>query len=259
MIPQELSDLGALGEQEDALWWHHILLLDGKTLAIAAPPVNPLEHLVNAKYLDVIERNSGAPERNARWCVWSERALAKCRALAKAAHSRDVRPRIDCLMEQNQDACLSALRNEGADIMVLDGGLVLNATRNFNVKAIIAENYGLGSTKMGENAAVAVIKKDSPIKKFADLTGKKSCHSQYGTYAGWIAPILAMKKAGVIQNEQQITDVFTASCAPDAPIESKLCSLCVGNVNSKDEKIIEATKCKASKDESFWGGKGALR
>lgn len=64
------------------------MLLDEKTLAVAAPPVSPQVHLKNAKYVDVIERNSGAPERDARWCVWSASALDKCRSLARAAFSR---------------------------------------------------------------------------------------------------------------------------------------------------------------------------
>lgn len=85
---QELTELGQLGEKEKAAWWKDLLLLDEKTLAVASSPVDPEQHLKNAKYLDVIERNSGAPERNARWCVWTQDALNKCRALSRAAHSR---------------------------------------------------------------------------------------------------------------------------------------------------------------------------
>lgn len=168
---QELTDLGALGEKEHAPWWKDIMLLDEKTKAVSAPPVNPQEHLEQAKYLDVIERNSGAPERNARWCVSNPNALAKCQALAKAAHSRDVRPRIECILETSDDDCLTAVRNEAADLVVLDGSQVKNATNNFNIKPIISEDYGKGTTKMGERPAVAVIKKDSPIKKL----GKEKC------------------------------------------------------------------------------------
>jgi len=87
-IFQELTQLGQLGENEKANWWSDLLLLNEKTLAVAAPPVSPEEHLQAAKYMDVIERNSGAPERDARVCVWNEYALNKCRSLARAAFSR---------------------------------------------------------------------------------------------------------------------------------------------------------------------------
>lgn len=167
-IFKELTDLGALGEKENALWWKHIMLLDEKTLAVSAPVEKPQEHLENAKYLDVIERNSGAPERDARWCVWEDAALAKCRALAKAAHSRDVRPRIECFAEKDQEGCLNALRNDAAELVVIDGGSLQNATRDYNTKSIIAEDYGLGSTKMSEIPAVAVIKKGSSITKLGE-------------------------------------------------------------------------------------------
>lgn len=88
LIVQELTDLGKLGEEEKAAWWKDIMLLDEKTLAVPASPVLPANHLKDAKYLDVIERNSGATDKNARWCVWSKNALDKCNALAKAAYSR---------------------------------------------------------------------------------------------------------------------------------------------------------------------------
>lgn len=83
-----MTELGKLGEQEEAAWWKDIMLLDEKTLAVAAPPVAPEDHLKNSKYLDVIERNSGAVGKRARWCVSSQGALDKCRALARAAFSR---------------------------------------------------------------------------------------------------------------------------------------------------------------------------
>jgi hypothetical protein len=64
------------------------MLLNEKTLAVATSPVDPEQHLKIAKYMDVIARNFGAPERNARWCVYETKALEKCRALSKAAYSR---------------------------------------------------------------------------------------------------------------------------------------------------------------------------
>lgn len=64
------------------------MLLNEKTLAVATSPIDPAQHLKIAKYMDVVERNFGAPERSARWCVYDSKALEKCRALSKAAFSR---------------------------------------------------------------------------------------------------------------------------------------------------------------------------
>ncbi|XP_012288841.1 transferrin isoform X2 [Orussus abietinus] len=259
-VQKELTELGKLGESEKAAWWKDLMLLDEKTLAVPATPVRPKEHLENSKYLDVIERNSGAPERNARWCVSSEAALSKCRALARAAFSRDARPRFDCIREKNEEECLKIVRDDGADLTILDGGSVGNAMNKFNAKPIIAEKYGEGSTKMSERPAVAIVKKGAAVNSLADLRGKRSCHSGYHQdFAGWTAPVHALKKSGLISSADDVAEFFSASCVPGAASGSKLCAQCVGNVASKDDRVIEATKCKDTEAEAFKGGVGALK
>ncbi|KAG7200798.1 hypothetical protein KM043_003171 [Ampulex compressa] len=259
-VQQELTELGKLGESEHANWWKDLMLLDEKTVAVAAPAVSPEEHLTKAKYADVIERNSGARERNARWCVWDDGALAKCHALSRAAHSRDARPRFECMQERDEDSCLKLLKDGGSDLVVLDGGSVLRAMREYNVKPIVAESYGDGSTKLSERPAVAAVKKSSSINGLADLRGKASCHSGYkGVFAGWMAPAHVLKQKNLIANEEDMADFFSGSCAPGAPANSKLCQKCVGNVASKDDEVAKATKCKASKAEAFYGADGALK
>ncbi|KZC11090.1 Transferrin, partial [Dufourea novaeangliae] len=258
-LQKELTDLGKLGEEEMADWWKDIMLLDKKTLAVPAPVVSPKDHLKNAKYLDVIERNSGAVGKLARWCVWSEPALDKCRALCRAAFSRDVRPKLECGLEKTQDACLNALKEDRTDLVVLEGGSVLRAIREFNASPIIAETYGPGATKLGERPAVAVIKKSSSINGLAGLRGKRSCHSGYkGDFAGWTAPVHVLKEKGLISSEDEMAEFFGGSCAPGAPVDSKLCQQCVGSAAANDDRIREATKCKPTEAEAFRGGAGAL-
>ncbi|EZA53240.1 hypothetical protein DMN91_004858 [Ooceraea biroi] len=259
-IQRELTQLGQLGENEKANWWKDLMLLDEKTLAVAASPVSPEEHLKSAKYMDVIERNSGAPERDARWCVWNENALNKCRSLARAAFSRDARPRFDCLLEKDEASCLKAVRDNGADITVIDGGSVKQAIDNYNVKPIVAETYGEGSTKLSERPALAVLKSGSSINGLGDLRGKKSCHSGYtGDFAGYIAPTHILKQKGLIIGSDEIESYFSKSCVPGAPADSKLCQLCVGNIESDDDQVKAATKCRPTNAEYYNGGKGALR
>lgn len=76
---------------------------------------------------------------------------------------RDARPRFDCVLEKDEDACLKAVRDNGADITVIEGGSVKRAINDFNAKPIVAETYGEGSTKISERPAVAVIKSGSSI------------------------------------------------------------------------------------------------
>lgn len=76
---------------------------------------------------------------------------------------RDARPRLDCILEKDEAACLKAVRDNGADITVIDGGSVKSAINDYNAKPIVAETYGEGSTKISERPAVAVIKSGSSI------------------------------------------------------------------------------------------------
>lgn len=76
---------------------------------------------------------------------------------------RDARPRFDCVLEQDEIACLKAVRDNGADITVIDGGSVKLAIENYNAKPIVAEAYGNGSTQVNERPAVAVVKSGSSI------------------------------------------------------------------------------------------------
>lgn len=146
------------------------MLLDQKTRAVPAPPVRPGDHLTNAKYKDVIERDSGAVGKIARWCVWSDVALDKCRGLSRAAFTREVRPKFECTRGKDQASCLKTLQEGKADLVVLEGGEVLQAIRDVNAQPLAAESYGPGSTKDSERPAVAVVKKSSSIKKLGERT-----------------------------------------------------------------------------------------
>lgn len=70
---------------------------------------------------------------------------------------------IECVSRENQNECLKALKDDKADLTVLEGGSVSQATKDYNAKPLMAESYGQGSTKLGERAAVAVVKKSSPL------------------------------------------------------------------------------------------------
>ncbi|XP_076759575.1 transferrin 1 [Xylocopa sonorina] len=258
-VQKELTDLGKLGEEEKAEWWKDIMLLDEKTLAVAAPPVLPETHLKDAKYWDVVERNSGAGNKTARWCVSSQVALDKCNALAKASYSREVRPKLECMLGKDQNDCLKSIKEGNSDLTVLEGGSVERASKEYNAYPLIAESYGPGSTNLSERPAVAVVKKSASIKKLEDLRGKKSCHSGYkGDFAGWAAPVHALKQKKLINSEDDMSTFFSASCAPGAPVDSKLCQQCVGTLAANDDKVAAQTKCKPNDAEAYRGGGGAL-
>jgi len=152
----------------------------------------------------------------------------------------------------------------------LDGGLVDKAQKHYNLKPIVSEVYGsLG----GSYYAVAVVRKNSLYKSFADLRGAKSCHTGYGRTAGYNVPLYTPLNQNLIKSEQcpysvALSEFFSGgSCLPGAKdaankipekTAEKLCSLCGGNVDANDGTSLDS-KCNWDSTESYSGYTGAFR
>nr|BBE27867.1 transferrin [Locusta migratoria] len=267
-LRQQLKLANTLGEQQDAKWLDKVLLiLKGKTAAVDnAQPLSPQAYLNKANYSDVIGRNFG-PNDPIRFCVTSTAALAKCRSLSAGAFSRDIRPRLGCVVKGGVRDCLAAIRDGEADVISLDGGEALTAVREYDLKPILSEVYG---PLQDVYYAVAVIKKNSNYQSFADLRGAKSCHTGIGRTAGWVVPVHTLLRLGLVQRSEcpaakAVSDFFSGgSCAPGALLAennptgqnpSKLCDLCVGNSDKNDA----STKCYPDVGEDYFGYTGAFR
>jgi len=73
------------------------------------------------KFSDVVERDYGPPFKTVRFCVTSQTEEDKCRTLKKVAFSRNIRPMFDCVLEKSVQDCLKTIRDDGADVITLDG------------------------------------------------------------------------------------------------------------------------------------------
>ncbi|XP_014875586.1 serotransferrin-like, partial [Poecilia latipinna] len=99
--------------------------------------------------------------------------------------------------------------------------------------------------------AVAVVKKSSGVT-WANLQGKKSCHTGIGRTAGWNIPmghIYAQTK------NCQFDTFFSSGCAPGAEANSPFCRECKGS----GKAVGDEAKCKASAEEQYYGYAGAFR
>lgn len=141
------------------------------------------------------------------------------------------------------------------------------AQRKYNLKPIVAEQY---SATGGSYYGVAVVRKDSSFQSFSDLRGAKSCHTGMSRTAGYIAPLYTLIKLNLIKADQcphakALSEFFSGgSCLPgamshtyklDETVSSKLCSLCVGDVDNNNPK----SKCNLDSSEAFSGYTGAFR
>ncbi|KAJ8942969.1 hypothetical protein NQ318_016744 [Aromia moschata] len=266
-LRKKIENLNTVGARNHSPWLEKVLELTDKSQPRENKIISPGDYLDKANYTDVIERDYGPPFKTIRFCVTSKQEEDKCKALSKSAFSRNIRPRFDCVLENNIYACLKAIRDNGADIIALDGGLVDLAQREYNLKPILAEQYGQTG---GSYYAVAVVKKDSPFQSLADLKGKKSCHTGIGRTAGYNAPLYQLLKQNLIKKTEcpypkALAEYFSGgNCLPgvkdprfglNEQTTGKLCSLCAGDLEKKDP----SAKCNFDSTESYSGYTGAFR
>ncbi|KAB0802851.1 hypothetical protein PPYR_05037 [Photinus pyralis] len=268
-LRKKLSNLYTVGSKKKASWLE-ILQLNEKTQPRESKLFGLAEYLDKANYTDVIEREYGPPYKALRFCTTSKEELDKCQAFGRVAFSRDIRPRFDCVLEENVKKCLETVRDNGADIITVDGGFVDQGKKHYNLKPILSEMYG----SMGDSYyAVAVVRKNSLYKSFGDLRGAKSCHTAIGRTAGYNAPLHTLLKLNLIKKDQcpypsALSEFFSGgSCLPGSkdPLEKipakdaeKLCSLCGGNVDANDGTSLDS-KCNTDISESYFGYSGAFR
>ena len=71
-----------------------------------------------------------------------------------------------------------------------------------------------------QTKAAVLVKRSSKIRSLTDLRGKRTCHSGYGTEAGWSIPIGTMaRKLNLFAFDcrgelQAMSTFFNASCVP---------------------------------------------
>ncbi|CAF4957928.1 unnamed protein product [Pieris macdunnoughi] len=209
---KQLADAGASSKPD---WFVNVLGLSDKIHHVADNiPIRPADYLQKANYTEVIERGHGPPEPVVRLCVTSNVALAKCRAMSVFAFSRDIRPKLDCVQEASEDACLKSVQDNGSDLASVDGMRVASASKKYNLHPVFHEVYGENKIP---NYAVAVVKKNSVFAKIDDLRGKRSCHNSFSTFSGLQAPLYYLINKRLISSDQCIKNFggfFDGSCLP---------------------------------------------
>ncbi|XP_053948794.1 transferrin [Anastrepha ludens] len=124
----------------------HLFINENSTYYNKPEAVEPKVYLERAGYKDVIERDV-SDIRKMRLCVQTDIELAKCETMHRAAYSRDIRPELECVQEND---CLIAVQNKTADLVVVNGNNYKQA-RDLKLKPIVYESYG------PDNVYVAIV------------------------------------------------------------------------------------------------------
>ncbi|NP_001079812.1 serotransferrin-A precursor [Xenopus laevis] len=194
-------------------------------------------------------------EKQVRWCVKSNSELKKCKDLVDTCKNKEIK--LSCVEKSNTDECSLLFRKTMQMQFVWTGGDVYKGSlQPYNLKPIMAENYGSHTETDTCYYAVAVVKKSSKFT-FDELKDKKSCHTGIGKTAGWniIIGLLLERKllkwAGPDSEtwRNAVSKFFKASCVPGAK-EPKLSQLCAG---------IKEHKCSRSNNEPYYNYAGAFK
>lgn len=111
----------------------------------------------------------------------------------------------------------SSLNNYYKNNSFFLAGLVEIGQKEYNLRPILTEQNGNNESI---DYAVAVVKKNSAYRSFADLKGAKSCHVGMKNAAGYFAPLHQLLKQNLIKKgdcpyTKAISDYFAGgSCLP---------------------------------------------
>ncbi|XP_072469736.1 lactotransferrin-like [Notamacropus eugenii] len=198
-----------------------------------------------------------ASAEQVKWCVISENELKKCNEFKEAMKSIN-HPGLACIRKTSHVDCVKAISENEADAVTIDGGLIYDAGLvPYNLKPIVAEDYGTEKAPLSHYFAVAVVKKGTNFQ-IQDLKGKKSCHTGLARSAGWVVPVGTLSDLKLLDwpgppepIEDAVARFFSGSCVPCALGKNpKLCSLCAGKGSDK---------CSCSDKEPYFGYSGAFK
>jgi len=151
------------------------------------------------------------------------------------------------------------MKTDVADVMKLDAPEIFKYSRMYQFQPIVTEVWDKDekSVPIGTSYyAVAVALKVSSRKAFDFLTmkGLKTCHSNYGDTAGWVAPVGLLNNKGLLHVDQlrcdvpfKVSEYFNASCVPN-----------IGKLD-KNGRLCSSCKDGCSDSGTYAGYKGALR
>ncbi|XP_019733574.1 serotransferrin-like isoform X2 [Hippocampus comes] len=235
------------------------LMFKDSTEKLVRLPANTTSFLyLGATYLSIVRslnKEATAAGSNAiMWCSVASSETRKCNkwSVNGMVDGENV---ILCQTAPTVQDCIKMILHNDADAMAVDGGEVYTAGLCGLVPAMVEQYDEAKCNQSGASAssyyAVAVVKRDSGVT-WANLMGKRSCHTGFGRTAGWNIPMGKIYKE---TGDCDFTKFFKSGCAPGSPAGSPFCSQCAGS----DKTVDDETKCKANSEEKYYGYAGAFR
>ncbi|XP_078033329.1 transferrin 3 isoform X2 [Augochlora pura] len=168
----------------------HDLLENYRTTPVSIDTLEtPEDFLVKfSGFMSANNRAKCRPSRRVQWCIATNLEGRKCRWLRDAAFVYGVEPSITCKQETSRAACLTAIKNNQADIFVAQPEELYKA-RKMGLKSLV---QAVPKKTNQFDRIAAVVKQDSRIKSFKDLRGTKACFTGYRD-VGWYTFLSILK------------------------------------------------------------------
>ncbi|XP_061549609.1 serotransferrin-like isoform X2 [Phycodurus eques] len=236
----------------------NLMFKDSTQKLVRLPPNTNSFLYLGASYMSTIrslnKEITAAGSSAITWCSVGHSETRKCDTWSVNGMV-DGENKILCQTAPSVEECLKMIMSKEADAVAVDGGEVYTAGQCGLVPAMV-EQYdeakcSISGASSSSYFAVAVVKKGSGVT-WANLRGKRSCHTGFGRNAGWNIPM------GKIHKETgscEFSKFFSSGCAPGAPAGSPFCSQCAGSGKPVDDKF----KCQPSSEEKYYGYAGAFR
>jgi melanoma-associated antigen p97 len=218
------------------------------------------------QFMNAVRQLKKCPVKRVRLCLNSEPEMYKCNQMKKTFDGKNIKPGLLCLKAFDPSECMHRIRDNTADVTMLDAADVYMAGRYYGLVPIAAEEYVTDDTFF----AVAVAKKKDPDTTMLNLRAKRACMGGIGTEAGWTLPVQTIlstyqayrgrffrEKCDVIK---LIGEFFSTSCVPGALSSAyngklqnprMLCELCGGDSGGDF--------CAKNMDEPYFGTTGAFK
>ncbi|XP_015990779.2 melanotransferrin isoform X1 [Rousettus aegyptiacus] len=195
-----------------------------------------------------------------RWCVLSTPEIQKCGDMAVAFSRQRLKPEIQCVSAESPQDCMERIQAGQIDAVTLSGEDIYAAGKTYSLVPAAGERYA-PEDRSNSYFVVALVRRNSSYAFTLDeLRGKRSCHSAFGSPAGWDVPVGALVQRGFIRPKNcdvltAVSEFFSASCVPvnnPKHYPSSLCTLCVGDEQGRN-------KCVGNSQERYFGYSGAFR
>ncbi|CAL8366783.1 unnamed protein product [Boreogadus saida] len=189
-----------------------------------------------------------------KWCAVGHAEKKKCDSWSSFSVFEGVKA-VACQISPTVEGCFQRIMRQEADAMSVDGGQVYTAGKCGLIPAMVEQyDQSLCSSAGSHQAgyyAVAVVKKGSGLT-WANLKGKRSCHTGLGRTAGWNIPMGLVRS---ITGNCDFSAFFPSGCAPGSEPSSTFCKECAGSGSG----VEDGSKCSASSAEKYYGYAGAFR